>query len=589
MHVKSWWISSVIVGLIYLFAISVDIDIKQKTPTSNVASLTISSNLKSHIPLHISAIKYPISSVVCQDQSFVFDTTLKWYQTTTQYIDIKLNKPIKCQVTVANAHKPYKLKAMRVYDIWDISILFITLILPTMYILFLVFIYILDVLKNKIPFTSTITLDNITLTSKQKTLLWFIILVGVVIRVLYFDKHGVMLFQHDWQGHIGFIKHMAKYWDIPLADKGLEYPQQLLYYILSASIYDISIHYFGLSEGDTLLAIGILSLVGSVIFLVYTYKILDILKASFIVRLIVVVFVSLTPSIIYFCSRINNDSLVLALSSVSLYYILVVYISRVQRGFFQALFFVTLLFFTKISTLSFELLLLFVLIVSYLKSQDTTIIYRYIWIYTITGALTLVLTLWKVYMPLESELFHLVNSSGYFPNQHISALDSSYFLSFHLKELLDASYSYVFGIDAIRHSFMTYQYGTMIFGEFDYSFWDHSSSILRYIREAMILSYLIVPLGLILYIINIHKSFAIEYMLFIALLINISLVIKFLHDYPVICNSDFRYLVASMIPFSYIYAKGLSFVYIGWFRYILWAFVSLQSISNIIFISYIIA
>jgi len=55
-------------------------------------------------------------------------------------------------------------------------------------------------------------------------------------------------------------------------------------------------------------------------------------------------------------ARINNDVLVSALSVVSMFYIVKSYLNGFKNSFFTALLFTTLLFLTKISTATVELL-----------------------------------------------------------------------------------------------------------------------------------------------------------------------------------------------------------------------------------------
>jgi len=392
-------------------------------------------------------------------------------------------------------------------------------------------------------------------------LLFIVHSLGVLVRVLYFHKFGVTLFQHDWHGHIEFIKYIANSWTLPLPSKGLEYPQQPLYYLLAGGLYAL-LSNFSLTEKEILFGIGYISLFSSLIFLYYSYRFISLLTQSKWVQTVAMIFISLTPSIVYLSARINNDPLVMALSAFSLYYILKAYQSEFRTGFYMALLGVSLLFMTKISAASIELLFFILLIVVYTRanqqiySMDQNDIKKKLYIFGVVGIFLLGFTLLRVYLPIENTL-HMVNSSSHYPNQAISSLGLSYFGTFNITSLLDVGYSHVFGSDSIRYSFFTYQYGTMFFGEFDYTYFLNKNSYLIIAMKGTLLFGLVYTLGFISYLLHLHKRPLIEKLLFATLLLNFFLILKFMLTYSVICNTDFRYFVPSFLLFSFIFADGL--------------------------------
>jgi hypothetical protein len=172
-------------------------------------------------------------------------------------------------------------------------------------------------------------------------------------------------------------------------------------------------------------------------------------------------------------------------------------------------------------------------------------------------------------------------NSGRYPGQTIQSLDLNYFLSIHFKELLETGQSYVFGKDSIRHSFMTYQYGTMFFGEFDYAFFTNKTSWLKVSMQGVLLFGTVFILGFITYILKLYKASTLQRLLFIALLINFILILKFMLDYPSICNTDFRYFVSSFLIFAYMFAQGLH--YLTWLRKPINILLFLLVLSELIF------
>ena len=409
-------------------------------------------------------------------------------------------------------------------------------------------------------------------------LILFILSLGIIIRIFYFNRYNIMLFQHDWHGHIDFIKSMSQNWSLPVPTKGLEYPQQPLYYWITGAIYSLST-YFGLNEQLALQNIGYFSLFCSIFFLIYGYKFIALLTNNLQVKTVAMVFLALTPSVVYMSARINNDSMVMGLSAISLYYIVKSYKSAFKNGFFMALFLTSLLFLTKISTLAIELLLFSLLVLTYLYRGDAKS-KKQIFIFGSVGIFLLTYTLWRVYMPIDN-VFYMVNSSGDYPNQSIKELDFNYFGTFHFLSLLNAGYSYVFGEDSIRYSFLTYQYGTMFFGEFDYSFFINKAPWLKEVMQSILLFGMLFILGFISYILKLYKASMLEKLLFLTLLINFTLILKFMFDYPSICNTDFRYFVSSFLIFAYVFAQGL--YYMTWLKKIVNIFLVLLVVSEVLF------
>jgi len=52
--------------------------------------------------------------------------------------------------------------------------------------------------------------------------------------------------------------------------------------------------------------------------------------------------------------------------------------------------------------------------------------------------------------------------------------------AFNFLELLKQGFSYVFGADEVRFSLPTYQFGTMLFGEFDYRYFVQKEANISY-------------------------------------------------------------------------------------------------------------
>jgi hypothetical protein len=549
----------VVIGILYSRAIAVKIEVPSQNLHPASLSFTVSSDIRQDISIDLSTDPYPVTKVVCDGQTlFESDGTMKWYATYTERVSFGVvpDHKVQCTVFSLNHNHSVHLDIARIYSMKDIAILLLVWGIPFAYLLYRITIFLLYRIKRVVTLPAPVR-DKVVLTQRELYILYGVVVLGMAIRVFYFERFGMMHFQHDWQGHIAYIKYMASCWSLPLPTKGLEYPQQPLYYWITAAIYQVA-HYLGYTQMQALEAVGAFSVWCSMVFVYYTYKTLAYLQYRFLTRLIAMVFVSFTPSLVYMSARINNDALIVALSAMALYAVVRLYYTVGSRDFYAALFWVSALFLTKISTLSFELLLLAVLLILFLRSVNEAKVQNFLALYITTGVILLVLTLVRVYMPLDEAQFHMVNSSAYFPGQQISELDLGYFMSFHFGTLLQEAQSYVFGADSIRFSFPTYQYGTMIFGEFDYREKGASAAVLG--RMLIVLS-LLYPLGVLASGIMWLKNDLLNRLFLLSMLINLILIVSFLSQYPVVCNTDFRYFVANFAVFALIAAKGIEYLY----------------------------
>ena len=546
----------VVLGMVYYFLITVTI-----SPIQNL-TFVVNSNIDQEVKFHIQ-VEHQRSTLSCNGQPVILDNSQKhdYFYRGQEEVLIPLYRgenPCQAQYILP--------KIKQKIGFLDFTVLFALWGVPLYQLLFFIFMWGMDRLKQKnrsgigglFPHGSRVN------ASFPKLLIWLMgitVLIGGIIRVAYFQKYGIMVFQHDWHGHIEFIEYVAQNWNLPsIPMKSLEFPQQPLYYFITGGLYSILIE-VGLNHDNALYGIGYFSLFCSMVFLLYSYRLMGILTDNRWVQLVAIIFIALTPSIVYLSARINNDSLVMTLSVISIYYSIKSYQAGFQQGFFVALIAVSLLFLTKVSASSIELLLFALLLVAYYqssKSKENAIKKQLYW-YGLVGIFLLTFTLLRVYMPLEESSFYLVNSAKY-PKQTIEALDFSYFASFNIIDLITAGQSHVFGKDSIRHSFLTYQYGTMFFGESNYAYFVNKHPSLFIMMQSVLLLGLIYLIGFVAYFINLRHEPLLHKILFGVLFINFMLIIKFLLMYPSICNTDFRYFVASFILLGFIFAQGLEYI-----------------------------
>lgn len=548
-------------GLGYYYFIDLKpIDIKHPYSTAGAFSFNVDAKTAHTAKLQIAAGNFKLKRIECAGKKIFFPyKKVQWFRDIAEEGTFPLKKGSNvCRVEVYNFHRPYTPVVKQKITYFDYTLLFILMGIPLYTLLFYLLTGGLDLLRKKKNPAAPASVEK-RASAVQTFPKWIlgILLAGALIRVLYFHKFGVMLFQHDWQGHIEFIKYISAHWSLPLPSKGLEYPQQPLYYLITGGI-DTLLTRFGLAQKDVWFGIGYFSLLCSFVFLYYSYRFMALMTQNEWVRGIAMIFVSLTPSLVYMSARINNDVLVMALSAFSLYYVVKSYHSGFGKDFYTALLGVSLLFMTKISTVPMEVLLFILLIVAYAGAgeRERKQTGRALYLFGVTGLFLLGMTLLRVYMPAEG-ILHMVNSSGHYPGQSITALGADYFGTFHFGTLFEAGCSHVFGQDPIRFSFLTYQYGTMFFGEFDYSYFLNKSTWLHPVMQAVLLLGLLFVLGFAGYIVRLYRASLLDKLLFATLLLNLLLILKFMFDYPSVCNTDFRYFVPSFLLLAYVFSKGL--------------------------------
>jgi len=125
-------------------------------------------------------------------------------------------------------------------------------------------------------------------------------------------------------------------------------------------------------------------------------------------------------------------------------------------------------------------------------------------------------------------------------------------------------------------------------GEFDYRYFFQKEPNITILMRSIIILSTIYIIGLLSYIASIYRENIVQKFLFGVFLINLLLIVKFIADYPSVCNSDFRYFVGSFTLIGYIFAKGLTELFFNrYIRYFILGVVSNISILEILFILYI--
>jgi len=406
--------------------------------------------------------------------------------------------------------------------------------------------------------------DILTIPSKKWLyyLPFAIIVVGMLLRINLLVNTNNSLYQHDLDGHREMVIYYANNGvDVPQADKTLQAPQQVLYYLIAAPIYNIS-KALNFKEHEAFFTIRSLSVGYALGVLVFGYLLIQLFTRKRLYISLFMAFLSFTPYFVFMGAQINNDALNALLGMMALYFILSYYKHPTLNKFSALMLIIPLAILTKISSLLFALTLLVVLFLHYFYYASKTsslfsksLIEKRVLILSILTMFVFSLALLKSYIPILGE-FRFVNSY-LFSNQVIPALDLGYFFSFHYFDLISEGQAYVFGENSIRFSFLTFQYGSMLTGEYGYDKFFASGSFFKLMTQGIYIFGIIYVIGFIAYILSFNKQTPLAKLLLFPVIINMLLIIKFLSDYWNVCNSDFRYYSPVIGAIGLIFVLGI--------------------------------
>ena len=455
------------------------------------------------------------------------------------------------QVTGYNKGGSFSVNIAQSIDYVTFILFFVFGLIPFFYASFLLFFYLIE--RSKLKLFSR---------SKWHYLPFLIIAIGVILRVYLLINVDNSTYQHDFKGHKNAILYYADNGiDMPQANKNLQFPQQPLYYLISAQIYNIS-EALGYSENDSIYIIRSFSVFYALLWMLAGYLLVRLFTKDNLYVSMFIAFLALTPSFVFLGARVNNDSLNALFGMAALYLILSYFKHPTARSFFGASTIIVLAVLTKISSLLFALLFLMVLFLhyfSYSKESSfyfkTDVIKKRIFGLSLAILFVFGLSLVKVYIPVSGE-FKFVNSYLY-ANQVIPSLDIFYFFTFNWLELIREAQSYVFGADDVRFSLFTYQYGTLFTGEYYYGKFYKPGTFFKLSTQLIYLFGIIYVIGLAAYIYFFKKLRPIVKLLIVPVLINAVLIVKFLISYWDVCNSDFRYYSPVFGAIGLIFVLGL--------------------------------
>jgi hypothetical protein len=388
-----------------------------------------------------------------------------------------------------------------------------------------------------------------------------ILFFGIIVRLIYgacftpdaYADYTVFQYTHDSLYHIEYIKFVANHLSLPAVEKGLEFPQQPLYYIFSGGLY----HLFDifLFPQKTILAFLVwVSTLFSIGTLIFTYFVAKKITNLSWVQSFIIGIMAFTPAFVYQAGMIGNDPFCAFLSAGSFFFLISFIQKEKFKYFILATSFAVLSFFTKASAGILLIMILLALIYKYSRKNNVVIL-KMIYSVLIIGFLCICVSFYRAYIPVTKE-FRFVESYTY-ENQKTNPR-LSYFLTFNYSELIKEGQSFVFGNKKIARTFPTFLYGSFIFGEYTFNNITDIYPLTKTLMQFILLLGLLFPIGIIANIFYIKKWNLIDYISAFGVAGSLILIISFLLKYPSVCNSDFRYFSPVFLCLLAISGIGLS-------------------------------
>ena len=151
---------------------------------------------------------------------------------------------------------------------------------------------------------------------RMLSILLTVLFIGIIIRLLYVEGTAYDIRTHDLDGHLEYINFIRTHGHLPMASDGWEFHQAPLYYAFSAAWMELCSRFFGLTQSMLFHSLQVWALVFSVLTLAVTLVATPLLFSSrdrygvMLFGLLLCVF----PGIVFFSSRITNETLSLLLT-----------------------------------------------------------------------------------------------------------------------------------------------------------------------------------------------------------------------------------------------------------------------------------
>ncbi len=370
-----------------------------------------------------------------------------------------------------------------------------------------------------------------------------LLLVGIVLRILYFDVTPYAVRVNDWDGHTAYVQWLLDHHSIPKPNDGWEFFQPPLYYLLSVVFAAVANHLFGTREAmlwalqfeGLLLSVGVLLVgawVGNILFPYETEK-----RKNLTFIALIAVF----PTLVMSASRINNDGLTLLLSFLGIGFLLRFWSTGRLLSWYAFIACITLGLLTKFSVIALlppAYLCLFFSKHLSLKKKCTV------------GALSLLVILactewFYAYTYLSADTFPIGNMKR-LQDSLIVTNEFHNFIGFNTDRFVRVPYLLPYDDATGRKFFWEYLIKSSLFGEFDFG-----GKLFALLQGLLAVTLVVVPLGLYGFVRDLfsplRRSHALPLVGVFFFTLAAQIAMRLLS--PFSCSQDFRYSMPILIPF----------------------------------------
>ncbi len=378
---------------------------------------------------------------------------------------------------------------------------------------------------------------------KENRWFTFILLVGVLIRFLYFEVTPFTVRSYDADGHLDYIRYIAEHHSIPLIRDGWQFYQPPLYYALVAPLYSFA-EFVQSQHAVSVRVIQLFSVFLSILTLGICLWIARILfsKKQRSERFLFVAFFAVFSGVILNSVRVNNDILVQLLGFLSVALCLRFWQSGSARYWYLLTLAVSLGILTKNNALLFLPVALAILFLQKDVKLRPKILMLFLGL-----CILLSLTEWLFALRLAQDAnVDLVGNVGNLNSGlRIPNTLSAYF-TFNPFQILSHPYNDAFNDEARRMFFPEYLYRSAFFGEFNFG-----ASLRAFSRWMLGFGFGVCVLSACGFFTELRRSWRTAmplWLIFLALLLGHAL---FRFKYPYASSQDFRYSLVLLLPVAY--------------------------------------
>ncbi len=414
------------------------------------------------------------------------------------------------------------------------------------------------------------------LKTTEKRCLAMLFVLGVLLRLLYFEVTPFTVRSYDAEGHLDYVRYMSEHFSIPLIRDGWQYYQPPLYYALSAPVYSLA-EAMQPQYGVSIRAVQLLSVFLSLLTLGVCLWISTMLFSmqQRTERLLFVAFFAVFSGVVLQSVRVNNDILMQLLGFTAAALCLHFWQSGRARSWYLLVLVLGLGILTKVNILLLLPVAFLTLVFQRSHTPRTKLIMG-----SIGLCILLSLTEWLYILRMFQDFnIDLVGNVGNL-NGDLSIPNSlSAYLTFNPLQILHHPYNDAFGDEARRMFFPEYLYRSAFFGEFNLG-----DSLRTFSRWMLLMGFFVSILAMCGFFSALRRSYRQAlpvWFAFCALLFGHAF-FRFL--YPYSSSQDFRYSVLLLVPVSYFAllqvsrSRGRLRQILLWF---LWIFVSCCAVYTI--------